>query len=108
MTTLHTGPDGVIAYSKGAPEVILETCTHQLTSDGEVPLDASSREAIIGIARRMAADALRILAVASRPGATLENAEHAMTFLGLVGMIDPRVRKPRRQYVRVRRPGFGR
>ncbi len=89
MTTLHTGPEGVVAYSKGAPEVILETCLRQLTSDGATPLDATSREAILETARQMASDALRILAVASRSGATLENAEHEMTFLGLVGMIDP-------------------
>ena len=30
-----------------------------------------------------------MLAVASKPDATLENAEREMTFLGLVGMIDP-------------------
>jgi Ca2+-transporting ATPase len=37
----------------------------------------------------MAGEALRVLAVASRRNATLENAEHGMTFLGMVGMIDP-------------------
>ncbi len=37
----------------------------------------------------MASDALRVLAIASKPNATLENAQAGMTFLGLVGMIDP-------------------
>lgn len=37
----------------------------------------------------MASEALRVLALARRPDATLESAEHEMTFLGLVGMIDP-------------------
>jgi len=89
MTTLHTGPEGAVAYSKGAPEIILDSCARQLTAEGETALDAASREAILETARQMASEALRVLAVASKPGATLETAEHAMTFLGLVGMIDP-------------------
>ncbi len=89
MTTLHTGPEGAVAYSKGAPEIILDSCARQLTAEGETALDAASREAILETARQMASEALRVLAVASKPGATLETAEHTMTFLGLVGMIDP-------------------
>ena len=89
MTTLHTGPEGIVAYSKGAPEIILDSCVRQLTADGEMALDATSREVILETARRMASEALRILAVAFKSGAILENAEHEMTFLGLVGMIDP-------------------
>lgn len=89
MTTLHSGPEGVIAYAKGAPEIILDACDRQLTDEGEVPLDAPGKEMIMGAARLMASEALRVLAMASRSGATLENAEHKMSFLGLVGMIDP-------------------
>jgi Ca2+-transporting ATPase len=37
----------------------------------------------------MAGEALRVLAVAQKPDATIESAEKEMTFLGLVGMIDP-------------------
>jgi len=89
MTTLHAGADGLVAYSKGAPEFILASCVKQLMEDAVVPLDATSREEIVDTARLMASEALRILAVASKSKATLENAEHEMTFLGLVGMIDP-------------------
>jgi Ca2+-transporting ATPase len=89
MTTLHTGPEGGMAYSKGAPEVILETCVKQSTAEGETVLDAVSREAILEAARRMAGEALRVLAVASKQETKLEIAESKMTFLGLVGMIDP-------------------
>jgi Ca2+-transporting ATPase len=89
MTTLHAGPEGVVAYSKGAPEIILASCTRQLTAKDEVALDAASQETILETARQMASEALRVLAVASKPNAALENAEREMTFLGLVGMIDP-------------------
>jgi Ca2+-transporting ATPase len=89
MTTLHTTPQGAIACSKGAPEVILGSCTKQLTDNGEAALDAAARTAIREAGHRMASEALRVLAVASKSNAVLETAEQEMTFLGLVGMIDP-------------------
>ena len=89
MTTLHSTPDGVVAYSKGAPEIILNSCAQAMSESGSVPLDAAARSAILASARTMASEALRVLAVAYRCAATLENAESDMTFLGLVGMIDP-------------------
>jgi Ca2+-transporting ATPase len=89
MTTLHRGPDGTVACSKGAPEVILASCTSLLTAAGPIPLDAAGREAILAAALEMASRALRVLAIASKPGAALETAERDMTWLGLVGMIDP-------------------
>jgi Ca2+-transporting ATPase len=89
MTTLHDGPEGTVAYSKGALEVILDSCTRRLTIDGETALDPKGREEILKVGRSMATEALRVLAVAYKPGATLENAEREMIFLGLLGMIDP-------------------
>ncbi len=89
MTTLHSAGDARVAYSKGAPETILDSCARQLTSEGEVALQKSHREAIHHAVRRMADEALRVLGVARKADATLEDAERDMTFLGLVGMIDP-------------------
>jgi Ca2+-transporting ATPase len=89
MTTLHSTPEGTIAFAKGAPEVMLDSCTRQLTSSGEAPLDAGERDAILATARMMAAEALRVLAVARRSDAALGNAERELTLLGLIGMIDP-------------------
>lgn len=89
MTTLHTRSQGTVAYSKGAPEIILDSCSRRLTEDGDTVLDAASREKILETARQMASEALRVLAVASKSDATLSSAEQDMTFLGLVGMIDP-------------------
>jgi Ca2+-transporting ATPase len=89
MTTLHDAAEGMVAYTKGAPEVILDSCVARRTAEGEVPLDEAHRQAILEAARRMASEALRVLAVARKGSATPENAERDMTFLGLVGMIDP-------------------
>jgi Ca2+-transporting ATPase len=89
MTTLHTTPGGVVAYSKGAPEIILDSCTRQWSEEGEVPLGRQAKVEILHVAQEMASEALRLLVVAYKPDATLETAESDMTFLGLVGMIDP-------------------
>ena len=89
MTTLHALPNGLVAYSKGAPEIILDSCAYQMTATGVMPLDTASKAAVVATAHQMARDALRVLAVASKPTATLASAEREMTFLGLLGMIDP-------------------
>jgi P-type Ca2+ transporter type 2C len=88
MTTLHQTSDGLIAYAKGAPEVILDDCEWQLTPEGLKPLDAVGREQVLFMAQKMAGDALRVLGIASKPNVTLESAETGMSFLGLAGMID--------------------
>jgi Ca2+-transporting ATPase len=89
MTTINKGPDGMVAYSKGAPEIILQSCRRQKTEKAEISIDAESREKILKEAYRMAGEALRVLAVAYKPVEAMENIEEDMIFLGLVGMIDP-------------------
>src|SRR5262245_21207434 len=89
MTTLHETPDGITAYAKGAPEVIVQSCARLLTERGEEPLDDARRAEVLEVAQRMAGEALRVLAVAYKRDAALEDAEQGMTLLGLVGMIDP-------------------
>jgi len=88
MTALLQSPDGVFACAKGAPEVILASCTRLLTGDGKTPLDAMQRDAILAAVAEMAGAGMRVLALATRADATRENAEHDLTVLGLVGMID--------------------
>jgi P-type Ca2+ transporter type 2C len=89
MTTLQESGEGRVAHSKGAPEVILDSCTRYLTAQGERCLDLEARGEILRIAQEMADQALRVLGVASKPAESVATAETEMTFLGLVGMIDP-------------------
>jgi Ca2+-transporting ATPase len=89
MTTLHKTERGVVAYTKGAPEIILENCNSILTGKGIKKLDGSARQQALDIAQSFAGSALRVLAVASKEDAVLETAQTGMTFLGLAGMIDP-------------------
>jgi Ca2+-transporting ATPase len=89
MTTLHQTNESLTAYAKGAPEMILDGCDWQLTADGVKPLDDVGRKQALAMAQEMAGEALRVLAISSKPDATLETAQSGMTFLGLAGMIDP-------------------
>jgi Ca2+-transporting ATPase len=94
MATLHREGDGVIAYVKGAPESVLARCHLQLGAGGAEPFDA---DAAAQAAETMAAGGLRVLAFALRRFDALparhDDAEEALLFIGLVGLIDP----PRRE-----------
>ncbi|ACH39249.1 cation-translocating P-type ATPase [Citrifermentans bemidjiense Bem] len=89
MTTLHREGESIVAYAKGAPEVILSSCSFELSAEGERPLDQAARERIGEVSRAMAESALRVLAVARKNATDRNGAETGMTLLGLVGMIDP-------------------
>ena len=82
--------EGYFACVKGAPEAVLERCHRRLTPRGPVPFDAASA---LAQAERLAARGLRVLAFAERRldtlPADLAEAETSLTFLGLVGLMDP-------------------
>ncbi|MBX6366038.1 MAG: cation-transporting P-type ATPase, partial [Gemmatimonadetes bacterium] len=91
MATYHAGADGrLVAAVKGAPARILERCTHVATLAGDRPLDAAMRERIEATNGRLAAQGLRVLALAEGvvdgPG---EAELKGLVFLGLAGMMDP-------------------
>ncbi len=89
MTTLHRVNGSLAAFAKGAPEIILRDCSWLMTANGSALLNDSMKEEILAVAREMAGEALRVLAIASKPNTTLEDAQTGMTLLGLVGIIDP-------------------
>ncbi len=103
MTTLHKAAEGVQAFVKGAPESVLPRCVTALGSSGAMRFEP---EPITMAAERMASDGLRVLAVAYRrmpaltPSPTANDVESSLTFLGLVGLIDP-PRAEAREAVRV-------
>jgi len=105
MTTLHRHGDEVVAYAKGAPEVLVAACSRRATERGDEPLDDAARRAIVAASHAMAEGALRVLAIAERRPATLEDAERDLTLLGLCGMIDPPRPEARDAIQKCRRAG---
>jgi P-type Ca2+ transporter type 2C len=90
MTTIHhAGSTGSIAYSKGATDVILPDCATWIRDGRETALSEFARTEIQELERTMAAAGLRVLAVARKNQSAPEDAERSMTWLGLVGMMDP-------------------
>lgn len=89
MTTVHATAEGTVAYSKGAPEIVVASCDRALEEQGVVALASAGREAILQAAGGMAGKALRTLAIAYKPAVAKEDCEDRMIFLGLMGMIDP-------------------
>ncbi len=89
MTTLHNFSGVTTAYSKGAFEVVLESCGKHMTDNGEEAITPAIKNKILQTARQMGDEALRVLAISFKASATLKDAEQDMVFLGLVGMIDP-------------------
>ncbi len=92
MSTIHRAGTGFVAYTKGAPESVIPLCTTQWRVDGAVPLEPAG---VLEAAHAMAAQGLRVLALASRSHAILPAPVEAgavetnMSLLGLVGLIDP-------------------
>ncbi|MDO4292881.1 MAG: cation-translocating P-type ATPase [Eubacteriales bacterium] len=87
MTTLHRGPSGPVAYTKGAPDRVLGRCTRILYRGRETEMTAEHRTGIEKALAEFSGQALRTLAVARKTGTS--GAERELTFLGLVGMRDP-------------------
>ena len=97
MTTVHkSGGERLIAYVKGAPELILERCTRMIVRGRTTKLDQKARNEILETNERMANKALRVLGIAfkeltPKELGTLddEELESGLVFIGLMGMIDP-------------------
>lgn len=89
MTTVHRCADGeLISYTKGAMDRILNRVDSILINGEEKPITDDEMAEIEAAASNMTAKALRVLALAQKKG-DADATEENMTFVGLLGMIDP-------------------
>lgn len=84
-------------FTKGAPDIIIDKCTKIYTSRGIENITPALSNSVMKINDKMAGEALRVLGVAfrklDRRGTPIKEVEKELTFVGLIGMIDP----PRRE-----------
>ncbi len=109
MTVVRRRGDAPIAAVKGAPEVVLERCTHVRTAKGTEPLDEARRARIRECVALLARDALRVLAFADRRLDQFPSdaeVESELTFLGLTGLQDPPRSDARDAVARCQRAGI--
>lgn len=94
MTTIHRNKTGYKIITKGAIDVLLERCTYYYENGEKQPLTDNKKREILRENMSMAKDALRVLAICYKDSETYvdinsTNIEKNLTFLGMVGMIDP-------------------
>ncbi len=95
MTTIYSENESLVAYVKGAPNVILDLSCAIRTGDETRPLTEADRLTIREVNDGFAQSALRVIGLAERRipidtrEITPENIERDLTFLGLMAMMDP-------------------
>ena len=94
MTTIHKNGNKYLIITKGAPDVLISKCTNYIDNNSESILSSSKKSELLGINDKMASGALRVLGVAIRYTTSLsqindKNIENNLTFVGLIGMMDP-------------------
>ncbi|MEO7320297.1 MAG: cation-translocating P-type ATPase [Nitrosospira sp.] len=116
-TTVHTDAqkqERLIVFTKGAPDLLLRRCTHELVGEETRPLTAERRAEILKTNEQLAGEALRSLGVAFRslpadaPEADEvdERVEQNLVFAGLIGMIDPPRAEAREAVTRAKTAGI--
>jgi len=95
MSTVHHTENGLVQYTKGAPDVIIGKCDYYLENGKAVPMTQEYIDKILEANKAMADKALRVLACAERVWDQLPSEydadvlEQKLCFTGLCGMIDP-------------------
>lgn len=95
MSTIHKNGNEYIVIVKGAPEILLERCKFYKQNGIKHAMSVAKRIEIKNAVEDMAENALRVLGVCCREMTEMpkkidnQSIENELTFLGLVGIIDP-------------------
>lgn len=92
MATYHETPEGkgFRVAVKGAPEAVVEVCTHIRTNEGTRELSTEERQQWLQKNTEMAENGLRVLAVAEKTADTQDGEPYQnLTLIGFLGMLDP-------------------
>ncbi len=90
MATYHRQKNGIYVAVKGAPESVLTACDSIMTDEGEKAFNDSDRKEWLEHNTELAGRGLRILAFAAKTEESVDApAYEKLTFLGLIGLLDP-------------------
>ncbi|WP_447598334.1 cation-translocating P-type ATPase [Nitrospira sp. Nam80] len=117
MSTIHSDAnrqERLLAFTKGAPDILLARCPHELVGEETRPLTDARRAEILKTNEELAGEALRTLALASRSlpkegfkaDEVDQRVEQDLVFLGLIGMMDPPREEARAAVTRAKNAGI--
>jgi len=89
MTTIHNHHGEKISYAKGAPEIILKSCSYIYINGKPKKLTEEMKKEIMEVTGEFADGALRVLGFACKSIVTDKDPEKGLTFVGLQAMMDP-------------------
>ena len=89
MATLHVLDTQPLVAAKGSPETILAVCQQACWGGAERAMDDQLRDEILQRMQQLASRGRRVLALADRRNDGSQPLDSNLTFLGLVGIIDP-------------------
>lgn len=111
MTVIYKEQKGFFAYTKGAPEIVINLCSGILKSGKVEKFTSRERKKILSENSHMASRGLRVLALAYRrmsvlPETDPDSVEGDLTFVGLVGMEDPPREEVKKSVALARKAGI--
>jgi P-type Ca2+ transporter type 2C len=93
MSTVNKYDNEYLVLTKGATDNLLKICKNAYVNGEIVPLTQQIMDSIMDKANSMSDDALRVLGAAFKkidsPHIAIDAIETELTFIGLIGMIDP-------------------
>ncbi|MEW8994013.1 cation-translocating P-type ATPase [Clostridium sp.] len=93
MTTVNSYEDKFNVMTKGATDNLINICTSAYINGEVVPMTEEIKNGFLKVATAMSDDALRVLGAAFKTvnstHVEVDELEKDLTFIGLIGMIDP-------------------
>ena len=88
------GNSDYVLYSKGAPEELINVCSKAVVSNHEIELTFEEKKQIKEFCTKLSSKGLRLLGLAKKnikilPKDEEANLENDLTFIGIIGMVDP-------------------
>lgn len=88
MSTVNQIDGKLFSFTKGSLDSVIKNCTHYIVDGKKYTMSKEYKQKIFDIEKDQSAKSLRLLAFAYKDENT-NNPENNMTFIGLIGMMDP-------------------